>query len=380
MDDSQNKNISVSVELNTQQLQRIENCLGSQGLSISEAFSRFLQSMDENTTEDSILTGKKADTDGVELSNLTSKLLYSTFFSNITPSYIKNVTGQQIIFNNAYQSLILGKVTPLLDNVGVNLCDSTALQRLSAEDIQILHGKSVKFSSKLDSGVTSIPVSIEKRPLFSNTGEVIGIQCRVVLDTQNAVYDSIQQKNLLRAVMDAIPDIVFYKDCDRRYAGCNLALEGALGMSEAELIGQSDDVLLPSPLRETCYDADMAILNGQEKIVAEEVMSSPAGPIYLESIKTPYRSPDGKIVGIVGISRDITDRKKKEEQLREAQKLADAANRAKSEFLANMSHEIRTPMNAIVGFAHLMSDTNLDSRQRDYLTKIKAANKTLFCK
>jgi PAS domain S-box len=294
------------------------------------------------------------------------------------PSYIKDASGETIIFNNAYQTLIFPNKTPLYDNSGVNLCDREALTPFSAEDTEVLHGKSVKLASVLDNGLATIPVSIEKRPLFSPDGHVLGIQCQIFLNTQLAVADSLQQKLLLRAVMDAIPDMVFYKDCDRRYAGCNKALELALGMGEAELIGQSDDVLLPSPLRETCYQADMAILGGQEKIVAEEVMSSPEGPIYLESIKTPYRSPGGDIIGIVGVSRDITPHKKREEELREARKAADAANRAKSDFLANMSHEIRTPMNAIVGFTYLMLNTGLTPKQENYITKIQSANNTLL--
>gem|GEM_PF-3361633 len=310
--------------------------------------------------------------------DISSSLLYSTFFSSLMPSYIKDASGETIIFNNAYQTLIFPNKTPLYDNSGVNLCDREALTPFSAEDTEVLHGKSVKLASVLDNGLATIPVSIEKRPLFSPDGHVLGIQCQIFLNTQLAVADSLQQKLLLRAVMDAIPDMVFYKDCDRRYAGCNKALELALGMGEAELIGQSDDVLLPSPLRETCYQADMAILGGQEKIVAEEVMSSPEGPIYLESIKTPYRSPGGDIIGIVGVSRDITPHKKREEELREARKAADAANRAKSDFLANMSHEIRTPMNAIVGFTYLMLNTGLTPKQENYITKIQSANNTLL--
>ena len=312
------------------------------------------------------------------MEDISSSLLYSTFFSSLMPSYIKNVSGTAVIFNNAYETLILTNKVPLLDGSGINLCNRAALENFSAEDMEVLHGKSTKQAGTLDNGTAATPVSIEKRPLFSPDGTVLGLQCQIVLNTRLAVSDSFQQRILLRAVMDALPDIVFYKDCDRRYMGCNRALERALGMTEADLIGQSDDVLLPSPLRESCYEADMAILNGQGKVVSEEIMSSPDGPIYLESVKTPYCSPTGTVLGIVGVSRDITSHKKREEQLKEAQQAADAANHAKSDFLANMSHEIRTPMNAIVGFTYLMLNTDLTPKQESYIKKIQSANNTLM--
>lgn len=76
--------------------------------------------------------------------------------------------------------------------------------------------------------------------------------------------------------------------------------------------------------------------------------------------------------------RDTTVRKRAEEALAAARDAAEAATRTKSAFLANMSHEIRTPMNAIVGFGQLLRQTELNSRQQDYLHKIEASSRTLL--
>jgi two-component system sensor histidine kinase/response regulator len=80
---------------------------------------------------------------------------------------------------------------------------------------------------------------------------------------------------------------------------------------------------------------------------------------------------EDKPIGFRGVSRDVTERMRVEEDLQRAKELAEAANRAKSEFLANMSHEVRTPMNGILGMAELLIDADLNSEQREYVGLIE---------
>ncbi|ANC92747.1 hybrid sensor histidine kinase/response regulator [Azospirillum humicireducens] len=98
----------------------------------------------------------------------------------------------------------------------------------------------------------------------------------------------------------------------------------------------------------------------------------------LSAGKVTERDAAGRPTRITGIHKDVTDRKRTEDELARAKEDADRANRQKSDFLANMSHEIRTPMNAVIGLSHLMMKTDLTPRQRDYLDKIHASSRSLL--
>ncbi|HEX5125758.1 MAG TPA: response regulator [Rhodocyclaceae bacterium] len=90
------------------------------------------------------------------------------------------------------------------------------------------------------------------------------------------------------------------------------------------------------------------------------------------------RSADGRALRMVGIHRNVTDRKGWEFELLRAKEEAESASRAKGDFLANMSHEIRTPMNGIIGMTELALDTQLDAEQRGYLQTVKSSAESLL--
>jgi PAS domain S-box-containing protein len=102
------------------------------------------------------------------------------------------------------------------------------------------------------------------------------------------------------------------------------------------------------------------------------------GALYwVDSIIAPFFDERGRIERFVSIRTDITARREAE-AARAAQRAAEAASAAKSAFLATMSHEMRTPLNALIGLSHLLEGSRLDAGQRDCLTKIQIAGRSLL--
>lgn len=181
-----------------------------------------------------------------------------------------------------------------------------------------------------------------------------------------------EQWELLRIVMETIPNPVFYKDIDGRYVGCNRAFEEFLGRSRDDIIGSTVYEFSPQDFADQYYSKDREILSTPGKQSYVWPVMRKGGEIRQVAFnKATITDDKGRPVGLVGIMSDITELVKAREQ-------AEMASKAKSQFLANMSHEIRTPMNGVIGMTTLLLDTDLDEEQRGFVETIRTSGDSLL--
>lgn len=130
----------------------------------------------------------------------------------------------------------------------------------------------------------------------------------------NRMLDALaHEKALLRGVLDSTPDLIFFKDLNSIYIGCNQAFAEYAGRPESEQVGRSDFDFFDPETAEFFRSNDQRMLENGEAVSNEEWITYPDGRRkLLDTLKTPFRGADGKILGLVGISRDITERKANE--------------------------------------------------------------------
>jgi len=178
----------------------------------------------------------------------------------------------------------------------------------------------------------------------------------------------LREKSLLNSMINSIPDLIFYKDKNNTYLGCNEAFLKFNNFSASNVIGKTDFDIFSEQQAEYFYDIDQKILINKQFIRSETWETNSTGERFLlDTLKLPFTDENGNPLGIVGICRDITVRYQTERDLKIAKEKAEESDRLKSSFLANMSHEIRTPMNAIIGFSELLVDTDTEVDEREEL-------------
>lgn len=147
----------------------------------------------------------------------------------------------------------------------------------------------------------------------------IAAQISQAIERKRAEQALVDKEVLLRTIVATIPDLVWLKDQQGRYLFCNEMFERFFGAKEAEIIGKTDYDFVSGDLADLFYTYDQkAMLSGRASINEECVTFADDRHVaFLETIKTPMYDAQGNLIGILGIARDISERKKMQDDLQQ---------------------------------------------------------------
>ncbi len=298
---------------------------------------------------------------------------------------IKDAEGRRLYANQAYLRYRNLTAEELIGKRDEDLFSPEIAASYRQDDLRVMQtGQPLQGIEQTQSASGELHwVERYKCPLWDADGNVCGVQLLFwdVTARVNAEQHRDQERQWLQTLLDNMPDSIYFKDKQSRFIRVGAGMAKKFGLSDSsQVIGLTDADVFTAEHAEPARRDELEIMRtGQPVINRIERETWPdREDTWCSSTKLPLRDANGQIIGTFGISRDITDLKRVQDELARARDAADQANRAKSDFLANMSHEIRTPMNAIIGMSELLSQTSLSREQRDFLELVREAADSLL--
>ena len=247
-------------------------------------------------------------------------------------------------------------------------------QRLTklVSKLKDMRSRDQELNFQLQQNIEKLNQEIEERIKAEEARE------EAMQDLENEVFqrertqlELAERTALLRSFIDASPDLIYYRNADGVFSGCNRAMEELTGKKEHQLVGLSPWDVYSKEVAEHIVDTDQKVFADNQAITYEQWLEYPDGrKHYFELRKVPFYSKDGRHLGLVGFGRDITERKRHEESL-------EKASRDKTTFISTISHELRTPLNGIVGLSRMLLDSQLTDEQRKHMQTINVSAITL---
>lgn len=194
------------------------------------------------------------------------------------------------------------------------------------------------------------------------------------------------QKDFLKrlfAILNLIPVSVYIKDINGKYLGCNKYMLKMAGVSsQQDVIGKSDKEFVWKDIADKLEKIDKSVMEDEIIYEGEETpqVFGKENSTYLTT-KTPLYDSQQNVIGLIGISVNVTERKKQKEELKQAKEQAEKANKLKTDFISNMEHDIRTPLVGIYGMMEILANKETDPEKKPLMHAMTLCAKELmdFC-
>lgn len=247
-------------------------------------------------------------------------------------------------------------------------------QRLSklVNKLEEMRHRDLQLNQQLKDNITQLNQEIADRVKAEEARlQVLNTLQHEIDQRELAQVELEQQSALLRSFLDSSPDLVYYRNENGEFSGCNRAMELLTGKSEKPLIGLTPRDVYDEDIAQKVIETDEKVFRHNVSLTYEQWLVYPDGrKACFELRKVPFYDRVGKRHGLMGFGRDITERKRYQDAL-------ENASRDKTTFISTISHELRTPLNGIVGLSRILLDTELNDEQLKYLKTIHVSAITL---